>query len=68
MRAETHPGTVKPAGEGEQEHPAPDPEVVAKPPRRQLTAEYRLRTLDEADRCTRRGGDDLLSGIRECFP
>ena len=34
---------------------APDPEVVAKPTRRQFTAEYRLRVLEEADRCTRPG-------------
>jgi transposase-like protein len=30
----------------------PDPEVVAIPTRRRFTAEYRLRILDEADRCT----------------
>ena len=35
--------------------PTPDPEVVAKPKRRQFTAEYRLRILEEADRCTRPG-------------
>ena len=34
---------------------APDPEVVAKPTRRQFTAEYRLRMLEEAERCTRPG-------------
>ena len=34
---------------------APDPEVVAKPTRRQFTAEYRLRIVEEADRCTRPG-------------
>ena len=34
--------------------PTPDPEVVAKPKRR-LTAEYRLRILEEADRCTQPG-------------
>ena len=34
---------------------APDPEVVAKPKRRQFSAEYRLRILEEADRCTRPG-------------
>ena len=28
-----------------------DPEVVAKPKRRRFTAEYRLRILEEADRC-----------------
>ena len=32
-----------------------DPEVVAKPSRRRFTAEYRLRILEEADRCTRPG-------------
>jgi transposase-like protein len=30
---------------------APDPEVLAKPQRRRFTAEYRLRILEEADRC-----------------
>ncbi len=30
----------------------PDPEVVAKPIRRQFSAQYRLPSLDEADRCT----------------
>ena len=33
----------------------PDPEVVAKPKRRQFTAAYRLRVLEEADRCTEPG-------------
>ena len=33
----------------------PDPEVVAKPTRRQFTAAYRLRILEEADRCTELG-------------
>ncbi len=33
----------------------PDPEVVAKPKRRQFTAAYRLRILEEADRCTEPG-------------
>jgi transposase len=32
-----------------------DPEVVAKPKRRRFTAEYRLRILEEADRCTEPG-------------
>ena len=35
--------------------PGPDPEVVAKPKRRQFSAEYRLRILEEADRCARPG-------------
>ena len=34
---------------------APDPEVVAKPTRRRFSAEYRLRILEEADRCTQPG-------------
>ena len=34
---------------------APDPEVLAKPRRRQFTAPYRLRILEEADRCTEPG-------------
>ncbi len=33
-------------------HAAPDPEVVAKPKRRQFTAQYRLRIVEEAERCT----------------
>ncbi len=33
----------------------PDPEVAAKPKRRQFTATYRLRILEEADRCTTSG-------------
>ena len=35
--------------------PGPDPEVVAKPKRRQFSAQYRLRILEEVERCTRRG-------------
>ena len=71
MRAETDPGTgtqavaaalgveersdETPSAEGDQARSAPDPEVVAKATRRQFTAEYRLRILEEADRCTRSG-------------
>ena len=33
----------------------PDPEVVAKPKRRRFTAEYRLRILEEAERCVGAG-------------
>ena len=35
--------------------PVPDPEVVARPTRRQFSPEYRLRILEEADRCTEPG-------------
>ena len=34
---------------------ARDPEVVAKPTRRQFTAEYKLRILEETDRCSEPG-------------
>jgi transposase len=34
---------------------SPDPEVVAKPTRRRFTAEYRLRIVEEAERCTEPG-------------
>jgi len=34
---------------------APDAEVVARPKRRRFSAEYRLRILEEADRCTQAG-------------
>jgi transposase len=33
----------------------PDPEVVPKAKRRQFTARYKLRILEEADRCSERG-------------
>jgi transposase-like protein len=33
----------------------PDPEVAAKPSRRQFKAAYRLRILEQADRCTASG-------------
>jgi len=42
------------AGAGTRPAP-PDPEVVAKPKRRRFTAEYRLRIVKEADRCTQPG-------------
>ena len=71
MRAETDAGTGRqtdaaalgveersgetPRAQDHQQRSAPDPEVVAKPTRRQFTAEYRLRVVEEADRCTRPG-------------
>ena len=42
-------------GAGGAEGRAPDPEVVARPTRRRFSAEYRLRVLEEADRCTQPG-------------
>ena len=44
-----------PSAEAGSRSPRPDPEVVAKPKRRQFTAQYRLRILEEADRCTEPG-------------
>ena len=44
-----------PRAEVDTEPARPDPEVVAKPTRRQFTAQYRLRIVEEADRCTEPG-------------
>ena len=57
----SHQETVPP--EQQQEQPkatelharVPDPEVVPKAKRRQFTAKYKLRILEEADRCRERG-------------
>ncbi len=49
------PSTVAaPAGD---QHPAtpPDPEVPEKPVRRRFTAEYKMRILEEADKCIKPG-------------
>lgn len=40
---------------GTNENDRPEPEVSGKPVRRQFTAEYKLRILAEADRCTEPG-------------
>lgn len=45
--------SVNSNGSGPDEQP--EPEVVFKPARRTFSAEYKLRILDEADRCTERG-------------
>ena len=39
---------------------APDPEVIAKPTRRQFSAAYRLRIVEKADSCTEPGEVDRL--------
>ena len=44
-----------PRAEASHARPTPNPEVVAKPKRRQFTAQYRLRILEEAERCTQPG-------------
>ena len=57
----SHQETVPPEQQQEQqqandlEAQIPDPEVVPQAKRRQFTARYKLRILEEADRCTERG-------------
>ena len=57
----SHQETVPPEQQQEQQHAndpkarVPDPEVVPKAKRRQFTAKYKLRILEEADHCTERG-------------
>src|SRR5210317_1973244 len=57
----SHSETVPPEEKQEQQQRddrqtrPPDPEVVPKAKRRQFTARYKLRILEEADRCTERG-------------
>ena len=54
MQVEERSDETPSAGGGTRAVP-PDPEVVAKPTRRQFTAAYRLRILEEADRFTEPG-------------
>ena len=57
----SHQDTVPPEQRKEQqqanasETQIPDPEVVLQAKRRQFSAQYKLRILEEADRCTERG-------------
>jgi transposase-like protein len=54
----SHDESVHPGSNGHQAGgtaSAPDPEVVPKARRRQFTADYKLRILSEAERCTRPG-------------
>jgi transposase-like protein len=57
----SHQETVPPEQQQEQQQAndrearLPDPEVVPKAKRRQFAAKYKLRVLEEADRCTERG-------------
>lgn len=51
----SHNGSTRPLNEREQPAPLPEPEVVPRASRRQFSAEYKLRIVEEADRCTRRG-------------
>ncbi len=46
-------GTAPPPWEGKRNAAAPpDPEVVDKPTRRRFSPTYKLRIVEEADRCT----------------
>ena len=49
------PSGVPPTGAAPAGGIPPDPEVTEKPVRRKFTAEYKLRILAEADRCTEYG-------------
>ena len=57
----SHQDTVLPKDQKEQQQASvpetqiPDPEVVPRAKRRQFSAQYKLRILEEADRCTERG-------------
>jgi transposase len=48
-------GGDRPAGGGGQQVENPDPEVSEKPTRRRYSAEYKLKILRQADKCTKRG-------------
>ena len=55
-RSEKPPnGGDRPAGGGDQQVENPDPEVSEKPTRRRYSAEYKLKILRQADKCTKRG-------------
>ena len=49
------PSGVSSTGSASAWRPLPDPEVPEKPVRRKFTAEYKLKILAEADRCTEYG-------------
>ncbi|HEY5526983.1 MAG TPA: transposase [Candidatus Anoxymicrobiaceae bacterium] len=49
------PSGVSSTGSAPAWRPPPDPEVPEKPVRRKFTAEYKLKILAEADRCTEYG-------------
>ena len=53
-----------PRAEVGQDRSAPDPEVVAKPTRRQFTGEYRLRIVEEADRVPAHASRDERGHVR----
>ncbi len=55
-RSEKPPnGGERPAGGGDQQVEGSDPEVSEKPTRRRYLAEYKLKILRQADKCTKHG-------------
>ncbi len=55
-RSEKSPtGGERPAGGGDQQVQRADPEVSEKPTRRRYSAEYKLKILRQADKCTKHG-------------
>jgi len=51
----SHKKQVTPQEHGSSKPDTPDPEVVPQAKRRRFTVEYKLRILEEADRCTEPG-------------
>jgi transposase len=51
----SHNGSTQSLAEREEPAAVPDPEVLPRAARRQFSAEYKLRIVEEADRCTKRG-------------
>ena len=54
------PPTPEAAADGGPSDGGPNPEVLEKPVRRRFTAEYKLRILEEADRCSEPGQLGML--------
>jgi len=51
----SHSGPTQTDAESERQAQVPEPEVLPRAKRRQFVAEYKLRILEEADACTKRG-------------
>jgi transposase len=51
----SHNGSTQPLVERGQPAPVPNPEVLPRAKRRQFSAEYKMRIVEEADRVTKRG-------------
>ncbi len=59
QKGQSHHNGTRPAAGGQQ-NPLPDPEVNAVPQRRRLTAEYKLRILEEFEACREPGEKGAL--------